>query len=112
MPRLNLGKASPLLWEAVQGLGQGWGSLGRAGHGGRARAGMAGGGELAGAGVFARACGEVKSRLLRTRGTYRRPRAWLGAGTGRTQRAASAWPNARARDRTHGSVILPEFKRL
>jgi hypothetical protein len=65
------------------------------------------------------ACGEVKSGLLRTRGTYRCPWAWLtaGAGTGaeharRAQRAPSARPNARARDQTRGSVILPEFKRL
>jgi hypothetical protein len=53
MPQLKLGKASPPLGEAVQGLGRGWGSSGRAGHGGRARAGMAGGGELVGTGVFA-----------------------------------------------------------
>jgi hypothetical protein len=54
MPRLKLGKASPPLREAFQGLGRGWGSSGRAGHGGRARAEMVGGGELAGVGVFAR----------------------------------------------------------
>jgi hypothetical protein len=47
-------------------------------------------------------CGEVKSGLLRTRGTYRRPRVWLGAGMGdmrrpcaaRAQGAASARPSA------------------
>jgi hypothetical protein len=54
MPRLKLGKASQPFGEAVQGLGRGWGSSGRAGHGGRARAGMAGGGELAGVGVSTR----------------------------------------------------------
>jgi hypothetical protein len=54
MPRLKLGKASPLHGEVVQGLRRGLGSSGRAGHGGRARAVMAGGGELAGVGVFAR----------------------------------------------------------
>jgi hypothetical protein len=54
MPRLKLGKASPPLGEAVQGLGRDRGSSRRAGHGGRARVGMSGGGELAGAGVFAR----------------------------------------------------------
>jgi hypothetical protein len=54
MPRLKLGKASPPLEEAVHGLGRGWGLTGRAGHGGRARAVMAGGGELAGVGVSAR----------------------------------------------------------
>jgi hypothetical protein len=91
MPRLKLGKASPPLGEAVQGLGRGRGSSGRAGHGDRARVGMSGGGELIGAGVFARACGGVKSGLLRTRGTYRRPRAWLGAGGGTcTDRARRA----------------------
>ena len=51
MSRLKLGKASQPLREAVQGLGQGWGSTGRAGHGGRARAVMAGGAELTGVGV-------------------------------------------------------------
>jgi hypothetical protein len=54
MPRLKLGKALLLHGEAVQWLGRGLGSSGRAGHGGRARAVMAGGGELAGVGVFAR----------------------------------------------------------
>jgi hypothetical protein len=64
--------------------------------------------------------GRVKGRPLRTRGTYRHPRAWLGAGTGdksrlcaaRAQSVASARPSAWARDRTRGSVILPEFKRM
>jgi hypothetical protein len=48
-----------------------------------------------------RACDKVKSRLLRTRGTYRRPQAWLGVGAGtrvdharRAHRAASARPSA------------------
>jgi hypothetical protein len=54
MPRLKLGKALPLHGEAVKGLGRGLGSSGRAGHGGRAWVEMAGGGELAGVGVFAR----------------------------------------------------------
>jgi hypothetical protein len=44
MPQLKLGKASQPLGEAVQGLGRGWGSTGKAGHDGRARAVMAGGG--------------------------------------------------------------------
>jgi hypothetical protein len=44
MSRLKLGKASQPLGEAVQGLGRGWGSMEKAGHGGRARAVMAGGG--------------------------------------------------------------------
>jgi hypothetical protein len=52
MPRLKLGKALPLHGKAVQGLGRGLGSSGRAGHGGRAWAVMTGGGELAGVGVF------------------------------------------------------------
>jgi hypothetical protein len=54
MPWLKLGKALPLHGEVVQGLGRGLGSSWRAGHGGRARAEMASGGELAGVGVFAR----------------------------------------------------------
>jgi hypothetical protein len=44
MPRLKLGEASRLHWEAIQGLGRGWGSTEKAGHDGRARAEMAGGG--------------------------------------------------------------------
>jgi hypothetical protein len=43
MPRLKLGEASRLHWEAIQGLGQGWGSTEKAGHDGRAWAEMAGG---------------------------------------------------------------------
>jgi hypothetical protein len=54
MPRLKLGKASLLHGEAVQWLRRGLGSSGRVGHGGRARAVMAGGGELAGVGVLPR----------------------------------------------------------
>jgi hypothetical protein len=54
MPQLKLGKASPPLGEAVQGLGRGWGSSGRTGHDGRAPAGMAGGVELTRVGVSAR----------------------------------------------------------
>jgi hypothetical protein len=44
MSRLKLGKASQPLREAVQGLGRGWGSTRRAGHGDRAWAVVAGGG--------------------------------------------------------------------
>jgi hypothetical protein len=44
MPQLKLGEASRLHGEAVQGLGRGWGSIEGAGHDGRARAVMAGGG--------------------------------------------------------------------
>jgi hypothetical protein len=44
MPRLKLGEASRLHGEAVQELGQGWGSTEGAGHDGHARAEMAGGG--------------------------------------------------------------------
>jgi hypothetical protein len=44
MPRLKLGEASQPLREAVQGLGRGWGSTGKVGRDGRARAVMAGGG--------------------------------------------------------------------
>jgi hypothetical protein len=39
-----LGKASRPLGEAVQGVGRGWGSMGMAGHDGRAQAMVAGGG--------------------------------------------------------------------
>jgi hypothetical protein len=102
MPQLQLGKASPPLEEAVQGLGRGCGSSGRAGHCGRARERMAGGGELTGARVFARACDEVKSGLLRTRGTYRRPQAWLRAGA---DRALSARRGQPVRGRTLGHAI-------
>jgi hypothetical protein len=44
MPRLKLVEASQPLREAVQGLGRGWGSTGKAGHDDRARSVMAGGG--------------------------------------------------------------------
>jgi hypothetical protein len=44
MPQLKLGEASRLLWEAIQGLGRGWGSIEKASHDGRAWAEMAGGG--------------------------------------------------------------------
>jgi hypothetical protein len=44
MPRLKLGEASQHLEEAVQRLGRGWGSTEKAGHDGRARAVMGGGG--------------------------------------------------------------------
>jgi hypothetical protein len=44
MHRLKLGEAPQSLEEAVQGLGRGWGSTGKAGHDCRARAVMAGGG--------------------------------------------------------------------
>jgi hypothetical protein len=43
MPRLKLGEASRLHWEAIQGLGRGWDSTEKAGHDGRAWAEMAGG---------------------------------------------------------------------
>jgi hypothetical protein len=54
MSRLDLGKASQPLGEAVQGLGRGWGSTGRASHGDRARVVMAGDADLAGVGIFTR----------------------------------------------------------
>jgi hypothetical protein len=44
MPRLKLGEASRLHGEAVHGLGRGWGPTEAAGHNGRARAVMGGGG--------------------------------------------------------------------
>jgi hypothetical protein len=43
---------------------RGWGSSERAGDGGRAWVGMAGGGELAGAGVFARGVRRSEERTI------------------------------------------------
>jgi hypothetical protein len=102
MPWLTLGKASPPLGEAIQGLGRGVGrreglaTVAVLGQGWRAEESSP---ELE---FLLGSCGEVKSGLLRTRGTYRRPRVWLGAGMGdmrrpcaaRAQGAASARPSA------------------
>jgi hypothetical protein len=120
MPRLKLGEASRLHWEAIQGLGRGWGSTGKAGHDGRAWAEMACGGAC-----FSRrapvisSSGEALGVQVPTAkasgGIYRR-----GKGTGkqgrvtmRGARAAAASPRlvGQASDRTRGFLLLPKFKR-
>jgi hypothetical protein len=119
LPGPRTWKASRATGEANRVTSAAWKWLGQLGVVAEAQAVMAGGGELAGVGVLARAWGGVKGRPLRTRGTYRRPREWLGTGAGDrsrpcaacAQRAATARPSAWARDRTRGSVILPEFNR-
>jgi hypothetical protein len=63
---------------------------------------MAGGAELAGVGVSARGVRQSEGWTAALQGTYRRPRAWLGAGAGdrsrpcaaHAQRAASARSSA------------------
>jgi hypothetical protein len=47
MPRLKLGKASPPLGEAVQGLGRGWGRWEALATAAERSGGLAGGAELA-----------------------------------------------------------------
>jgi hypothetical protein len=120
MPRLKLGEASRLHWEAIQGLGRGWSSTGRGGHDGRAWAGMAGGGAR-----FSRrtpvisGSGEaqgVRCQRLRPLGRIYRRGHGTGARGGATTRgacAAAASPRSagQASDRTRGFLLLPEFKR-
>jgi hypothetical protein len=119
-PRLRLGEASWLHGEAVQGLGRGWGSTEGAGHDGRARVVMAGGGAC-----FSRqapaisASGEALGVRVPTakasRGIYRRGRGADARGEATTcgARAAVASPRlaSQASDRTRGSLRLLEFKR-
>jgi hypothetical protein len=77
MPRLKLGGPSRLHGEAVQGLGRGQGSTEGAGHDGRARVEMAGGGAcfprrapmISGSGG---ALGVRVPTAKASRGTYRR----------------------------------------
>jgi hypothetical protein len=120
MPRLKLGEASRLHWEAIQGLGQGWGSTEKAGHDGRAWAEMAGGGACFSRRAPVISCsGEARGVQVpmakASGGIYRR-----GHGTGvqsgattRGARAATASPRSagQASDRTRGFLLLPEFKR-
>jgi hypothetical protein len=106
--------------EAVQGLGRGWGSTEGAGHNGRARAEMAGGGAC-----FPRrtpvisVSGEALGVRVQTAkafgGIYRRGRGAdaRGRATKRGARAATASPRSAGltRRRARGSLLLPEFKR-
>jgi hypothetical protein len=111
MPRLKLGEASQLHWEAIQGLGRGWSSTGRGGHDGRAWAGMAGGGAL-----FSRRTpvisGSGEARGVRCQ-RLRPLRRGHDTGAQGGARAAAAGPRSagQASDRTHGFLLLPEFKR-
>jgi hypothetical protein len=117
MPRLMLGEASRLHWEAIQGLGRDWSSTERGGHDGRAWAGMAGGGArfsrrtpvISGSGE-ARG---VRCQRLRPLGRIYRRGHGTGAQGGATTRAAAASPRSagQASDRTRGFLLLPEFKR-
>jgi hypothetical protein len=119
MPRLKLGEASRLHWEAIQGLGRGWGSTKKAGHDGRAWAEMAGGGAcfswrapvISGSGV---ALGVQVPTTKTSRGIYRRGRGTdaRGGATTRGARAAAAslCSVGQASDRTRGFLLLPEFK--
>jgi hypothetical protein len=121
MPRLKLGEASWLHGEAVQGLGQGWGSTEGAGHDGRDREVMAGGGAcfsrrapvISGSGE---ALGARVPMAKASRGIYRQGQGAdaRGRATTRGARAATASPRSagQASDRTRGSLLLPEFKRL
>jgi hypothetical protein len=101
MPWLKLGEASWLHWEAIQGLGRGWGSTEKAGHDGRAWAEMAGGGAR-----FSRRApvisglGEARGVQVPTakasRGIYRRKHdtGAQGRATTRGARAAATSPRS------------------
>jgi hypothetical protein len=120
MPRLKLGEASRLHWEAIQWLGRGWSSIERGGHDGQAWAGMAGGGAR-----FSRRTPVISSsggarglrcQRLRPLGRIYRQGHGTGAQGGVTThgaRAAAASPRStgQASDRTRGFLLLPEFKR-
>jgi hypothetical protein len=120
MPRLKLGEASRLHWEAIQGLGRGWGSTEKAGHDGRAWAEMAGGGArfsrrtpvIFGSG----GARGVQVPTAKVSGSIYRRGHGTGAQGGATTsgtRAAAASPRSacQASDRTRGFLLLPEFKR-
>jgi hypothetical protein len=120
MPQLKLGEASRLHREAVQGLGRGWGSTEGAGHDGRARAKMAGGGACfpRRAPVISGSGGALGARVptaKASRGIYRKGRGAdaRGRATTRGARAAAASPRSAGptRRRVRGSLLLPEFKR-
>jgi hypothetical protein len=111
MPRLKLGEASWLHWEAIQGLGRGWGSIGKVGHDGRAWAEMAGGGAcfsrrapvISGSGE---ALGVQVPTAKASGGIYRQGQGtgtWGGATTrGAHAAAASPCSAGQASDRTRG----------
>jgi hypothetical protein len=120
MLRLKLGEASRLHGEAVQGLGRGWGSTEGAGHNGRARAEMAGGGAffprrtpgISGSGV---ALGARVPTAKASGGIYRRGRGADARGRATTCGTLTAAASPRSagltRRRARGSLLLPEFKR-
>jgi hypothetical protein len=120
MPRLKLGEASRLHWEAIQGLGRGWGSTGKAGHNGRAWAEMAGGGAcfslrdpvISGSGE---ALGVQVPTAKASGGIYRHGHdiGMRGGATTRGACTAAASPRSaeQASDRTRVFLLLPEFKR-
>jgi hypothetical protein len=120
MPRPKLGEASRLHWEAIQGLGRGWGSTEKASHDGRAWAEMAGGGArfsrrapvISGSGE---ARGVEAPTAKASGGIYRRENGTgaQGGATTRGARATVASPHSagQASDRTRGFLLLPEFKR-
>jgi hypothetical protein len=120
MPRLKLGEASRLHGEVVQGLGRGWGSTKGAGHDGRARAEMAGGGACfpRRAPVIFGSGGALGARVpmaRASRGIYRRGRGAVARGGATTRGARAAAASPRSADltwrRARGSLLLPEFKR-
>jgi hypothetical protein len=120
MPRLKLGEASRLHWEAIQGLGRGWGSTEKAGHDGRAWAEMAGGGARFSwrAPVISGSSGARGVQVPTAKasgGIYRRGHntGTQGRATTHEARAAAASPRSagQASDRTRGFLLLLEFKR-
>jgi hypothetical protein len=101
MPRLKLGEASQLHGEAIQGLGRGWGSTEGAGHDGRARAVMAGGGACFSrrAPVTSGSSDALGARVPTAKasgGIYRRGRGadMRGGATTRGARATAASPRS------------------
>jgi hypothetical protein len=120
MPRLKLGEAPWLHWEAIQGLGRGWGSTGKAGHDGRAWAEMVGGGAcLSRRAPVISGSGEARGVQVpmakASGGIYRQEHdtgVRGGATTGGARGAAASPRSAgQASDRTRGFLLLPEFKR-
>jgi hypothetical protein len=84
---VKLGKASRPLREAVQGLEQGWGTIGKVGHGGRSLKEEAGRGEVAGAAGWLektrRGAKRVTGRVAMHEGRlYSRSQARRGRGRG------------------------------
>jgi hypothetical protein len=109
MSWLKLGKSSQPLGEAVQGLGRGWGSTGKAGHDGRARAVMGGGGAcfprrtlvISGSGG---ALGAQVHMAKASGGTYMRGRdagAWGGGDHARGTRCCGQFALSRSGKRSN-----------